>query len=78
MRCVDAKRLQVLLASLAVFLPRCDGAAAPATKPNVLLICVDDLKPLLGCYGAPRVQSPSLDRLAARGLLFERAYCNQA
>jgi len=75
-RCVDAKRLLVLLAALV--LPLRDSAAAPATKPNVLLICVDDLKPLLGCYGDPRVQSPGLDRLAARGLLFERAYCNQA
>jgi len=49
-----------------------------ATKPNVLLICVDDLKPLLGCYGAPIIRSPSIDRLAARGVVFERAFCNQA
>lgn len=50
----------------------------PVRKPNVLLICVDDLKPLLGCYGAPQIKTPNIDRLAARGLLFERAYCNQA
>ena len=53
------------------------SAAAPP-RPNVLLICVDDLKPLLGCYGAPRIKTPNIDRLAARGVLFERAYCNQA
>ena len=54
------------------------AAGSPARKPNVLLICVDDLKPLLGCYGTPLVKTPNIDRLAARGLLFERAYCNQA
>jgi len=52
--------------------------AAEPVRPNVLLICVDDLKPLLGCYGDKRVKSPNMDRLAARGVLFERAYCNQA
>jgi len=53
-------------------------ATAAVNRPNVLLICVDDLKPLLGCYGERRVQSPNIDRLAQRGVLFERAYCNQA
>src|SRR5687768_15154722 len=52
--------------------------AADSPKPNVLLICVDDLKPLLGCYGDKIIKSPNIDRLAARGVLFERAYCNQA
>jgi len=46
--------------------------------PNVLLICIDDLKPRIGCYGDPLAQTPSMDRLAKRGVLFERAYCNQA
>jgi len=54
------------------------AAIRAADRPNVLLICVDDLKPLLGCYRAPLVQSPNIDRLAARGVLFERAFCNQA
>jgi iduronate 2-sulfatase len=47
-------------------------------RMNVLLICVDDLKPLLGCYGSDTIKSPSIDRLAQRGIVFERAYCNQA
>ena len=54
------------------------AVAAEAAKPNVLLICVDDLKPILGCYGDKAVKTPNIDRLAARGLLFESAYCNQA
>lgn len=47
-------------------------------KPNVLLICVDDLKPTIGCYGDRHAKTPNIDRLAARGMLFERAFCNQA
>ena len=49
-----------------------------ADKPNILLICVDDLKPALGCYGDPLARTPNIDRLAARGLRFELAFCNQA
>ncbi len=51
---------------------------AETARPNVLLIAVDDLNPMLGCYGQPIVQSPHLDRLAAEGLLFRRAYCQVA
>ena len=47
-------------------------------RPNVLFIAVDDLRPELGCYGSPIAVTPNLDRLAADGLLFHRAYCQQA
>ncbi len=52
---------------------------AAAEKPNVLFIAVDDLRPNnLGCYGDKLVKTPNLDRLARRGLVFNRAYCQQA
>lgn len=47
-------------------------------KPNVVLILVDDLKPILGCYGDRLAVSPNIDRLAAKSLRFDLAYCNQA
>ena len=72
------KTIYALVVLLSVT-PLC-GVAAQKEKarPNVLLICVDDLKPLLGCYGEKKIQTPNIDRLAKRSILFERAYCNQA
>lgn len=49
-----------------------------AEKPNVLFIAVDDLYPELGCYGNEMIKSPTIDRIASEGMLFERAYCQQA
>jgi len=51
---------------------------AYAARPNVLFIAVDDMKVELNCYGQQHVISPNIDRLAAQGTLFERAYCQQS
>jgi arylsulfatase A-like enzyme len=51
---------------------------AAAQRPNVLFIAVDDLKPKLGCYGDRFARTPHIDSIAARGVVFERAYCQQA
>ena len=82
----EPRKLAELEAKLAEFqkggiAPRSDPTGmAPqkvAQKPNVLLICVDDLKPVAGCYGG-MAKTPHMDSLAKCGVQFERAYCNQA
>lgn len=78
------RRAEVWLCHLVTFVLVCgccaggmSQAAAPSRR-NVLLLLVDDLKPSFGAYGDAWVHAPHLDRLAARGMRFDRAYCNQA
>ncbi|MFT5127059.1 MAG: iduronate 2-sulfatase, partial [Rhodothermales bacterium] len=53
------------------------GVGAAESRPNILFISVDDLRPEIGAYGAT-VKTPNFDRLAASGMRFDRAYCQQA
>jgi iduronate 2-sulfatase len=58
-------------------LPAAAGASA-APRPNVLFFAADDLRTDLGCYGGVAAKTPHIDALARQGVLFERAYCQQA
>lgn len=67
---------RVLTASVlaTLFLVGAPIAAEPA-RMNVLFIATDDWRPAMGCYGTPEIKTPNVDRLAAGGVRFDRAYC---
>jgi len=67
-------RLLRISCLLALLCPA-SAAAADGKGPNVLFIAVDDLRPQLGCYGIKSMHTPNIDRLAAQGTVFQRAYC---
>ena len=62
-----------LFASIGIFCAQLQSADA-AEKPNVLFIMADDLRDYGGAFARAVVKTPNLDRLAARGVRFERAY----
>ena len=68
------KRIVLLLAVLGWL----TGSLNAADRLNVLFIAVDDLRPEFGAYGKSYIHSPNLDRIARRGVTFNRAYCQQA
>ncbi len=54
------------------------ASSSGRSKPNVLIIAIDDLKPAIGSFGDEHAITPAIDRLAERGLVFNNAYCQQA
>ena len=68
----------ILTLALAILAAPLSPLHASQTRPNVLFIAVDDMRPELGCYGNKIIKSPNIDRLAARGTLFNHAYVSQA
>jgi len=55
-----------------------NSSAQSKSKPNVLFIAIDDLKPILGCYGDKMIKTPNIDRIAKNGTIFFANYCQQA
>lgn len=51
-----------------------NASSLASTKPNILFIAIDDLRPELGCYGQEYIKSPNLDKLASEGFLFKKHY----
>jgi iduronate 2-sulfatase len=74
----DVHRFRMnFLSCLLVVLFIASGYAA-AKQPDILMIAIDDLRPMLGCYGDSRATTPNIDRLAAKSVVFDRAYCQYA
>ena len=76
---VARRRISHLLASLlmltfGIFGSLVSTAAESKVHPNVLLICIDDLRPELGCYGKDYIVSPNIDQIASQGRIFGRHY----
>ena len=63
---------RILIFSTILFLGLAKSHAL--TKPNVLLLLVDDLKPAMGCYGDKHAITPHMDALAREGLRFEHGH----
>ena len=63
----------VIIGEVAVLMAWC-SVAATDTRPNVLFLVVDDLRPLLNCYGERDMVTPNIDNLAMKSVLFERVY----
>jgi len=71
--------LVVSIVSVVIPLSGCNADSTQDRKPpNVLLILIDDLKPAIGAYGDSVAITPHIDKLAANGMRFDRAYSNQA
>ena len=68
-------RFYLSIAIATIFIAnQCTATTDEPTQPNVLLICVDDLRPELNCFGKDYIHSPNIDALADQGRAFHRHY----
>lgn len=56
----------------------CDNQKTENSRPNVLFISVDDLRPALGVYDDPIAITPNIDQIASEGIIFKQAFCQSA
>ena len=61
----------VLWLSCMLLVNQCGFCSRATERKNVLFVVSDDLRPSLGCYGAEKLITPNLDRLASRSVVFE-------
>ena len=71
----EGKLLQIFCMVLCVILISNCKKTQLAQKPNVLLICVDDLRPELKSFGAKYISSPNIDEFAKKGVSFLKTFC---
>lgn len=69
---------KIFLFSLLIVFIQSNSLAQTKSKPNILFIAVDDLKPIIGAYGNTFIKTPNMDRLATMGTTFLSNYCQQA
>ncbi|MCL6265340.1 sulfatase [Flagellimonas myxillae] len=71
------KTIKILVYSLlcASIVVSC-SSPKPDKRPNILLLCVDDLRPELNSFGASHIKSPNIDQLASQGVSFYNHYVN--
>ncbi|MBK3519237.1 sulfatase-like hydrolase/transferase [Carboxylicivirga marina] len=72
------KNIKILLFTAALLMPLQSFCKSSKDKPNILFIVIDDLKTDLACYGQTGLVTPGIDQLAAQGVIFDNAYCQQA
>ena len=70
----NSPKILILLGVASLFIGGHTVNAQDSEKTNVIMVVIDDLRTELGCYGVDAMHSPSIDRFAKKGMLFNHAY----
>lgn len=71
---INSPKILILLGVASLFIGGHTVNAQDSEKTNVIMVVIDDLRTELGCYGVDAMHSPSIDRFAKKGMLFNHAY----